>query len=144
MMGRESKSEQARHRLSGTNAVHDATRAAQMFSRDAKLDERDRTRLSVIVEELVTNLYEHGGVTAAQSVELELLSTNEGVTLVLIDPGQAFDPLAAGADGDVMPERGGGAGLKLVRAWARNIDYRVLEGRNRLTLLLPRTDLSPR
>jgi hypothetical protein len=35
------------------------------------------------------------------------------------------------------PDRGGGAGIGLVRAWAQFVDYRITEQGNRLELLLP-------
>ena len=52
------------------------------------------------------------------------------------DPGKPFDPESEMRDREI-PARGGGAGLKLVRAWASQIDYQTSEGLNRLSVRLP-------
>ena len=124
-------------RLSGPTAVHDATVAARRFAESAEIDERDASRLAVVVEELVINLYEHGGLTNEDEFELELSATADAISLLLLAPGDEFDPGRAQQDIGI-PERGGGAGLNLVRAWADRIDYQREEGRNRLAVLLPR------
>lgn len=137
MTRRESNPGEIRLRLSGPSAVHDATRAAQAFAISADLDHIDRSHLCIIVEELVTNLYDHGELEDDDVVELGLSSTAQGVSLILIDPGKQFDPRFAAIDAPV-PDRGGGAGLKLVRSWARLIEYHVADGRNRLAMVIPR------
>lgn len=133
---RESNPGEGRFVLSGPDAVHDATRAAQAFAAYADLDHSDASHLCIIVEELVINLYDHGALGTADVVELTLAPIDGGIALTLTDPGQRFDPSLTDA-GLPTPDRGGGAGLKLLRSWARDIDYRVINGRNRLTLLLP-------
>ena len=133
---RESKSGEVRLSLSGPETVHDATRAARAFAVNADLDHTAAAHLCIIVEELVTNLYDHGELTAADVVDLTLAATATGVRLSLTDSGKRFDPRRAEADSPT-PDRGGGAGLKLLHSWAREINYRVIDGRNHLTLLLP-------
>ena len=133
---RESNPGEVRLSLSGPGAIHDATRAARAYAASAGLDETDAAHLCIIVEELVTNLYDHGGVGAADVVELALAATAVGIRLTLTDPGERFDPRLAGSETPI-PARGGGAGLKLLRSWASSIDYRLVDGRNRLTVNLP-------
>jgi anti-sigma regulatory factor (Ser/Thr protein kinase) len=55
--------------------------------------------------------------------------------LAVSDAGAAFDPRAPSFEGPNL-ERGGGAGLELVRAWAELADYRRRRGRNRVVLLV--------
>ena len=76
-----------------------------------------------------------GGVGAGDAITLELSCTDTGIDLVLVDPGKPFDLRTAALDG-ALPRRGGGAGLKLIRAWASHVDYRTSDGLNRLTLRL--------
>ena len=133
----ESNPESLGLRLSGPTAVHDATVAARQFAERAKVDETDASHLMIVVEELVTNLYEHGGLGWDDLFELELSATDEAISLLLLAPGNPFDPGDAQTDNGI-PERGGGAGLKLVRAWADRIDYQREDGRNRLAVRLPR------
>ena len=49
--------------------------------------------------------------------------------LTIADSGAAFDPTTAGQE-DIIPERGGGAGLALVRNWASSFRYERAEGRD--------------
>lgn len=100
------------------------------------LADDELARLSIIIEELVANLYEHGGVTAEQQVELRLASEPGGIRITILDPGTPFDPRSAPTP-RARPERGGGAGIDMVSAWAEYVDYQVTDKGNRLELLLP-------
>jgi anti-sigma regulatory factor (Ser/Thr protein kinase) len=123
--------------LSGPSAVHDATIAARGFADGGGAGPDDVARIAIIVEELVNNLYDHAelGVTDVFTIELSL--TPAEISLVLIDPGRSFDPRNAALD-EVIPRRGGGAGLRLVRAWASSMEYQSAPGRNRLSLRIAR------
>ncbi|HLO20873.1 MAG TPA: ATP-binding protein [Sphingomicrobium sp.] len=126
-----------RFSLSGPTAVHEATLASKNFSRRARLNEADAARLAIVVEELVTNLYDHGGLGLDDAFEIELSATATNICVVLVDPGTPFDPGLATLNSN-STARGGGAGLRLVRAWATSTDYRSANGLNRLAVLLPR------
>ena len=121
--------------IGGEDAVHEATVAARSFATDAALAGDDAARLCIVVEELVTNLYEHGGVTGGDRVGLTLAREAGGIMIVLTDPGSFFDPRTTG-DGAV-PDRGGGAGVNLARAWTTILAYGSIGGVNELRLLLP-------
>ena len=101
------------------------------------MGEASATRFAVVVEELVTNLYDHGGLTSGDLFELEMSPSAKEVRLVLIAPGKEFDPTAA-PPRVTTSSKGAGAGLKLVRAWSQRIDYHYVDGRNRIELSLPR------
>ena len=133
MSVRESIPAPLRLSLSGATAIHDAIAGTRRYAEDAGIEPSDVTRLAIIVEELVTNLYEHGGLGAEDVFTLEMSCAGPEIDLVLVDPGRPFDPRTAPPAGTVPP-RGGGAGLKLVRAWASEVDYRTSEGLNRLTM----------
>ncbi len=111
--------------------------AARDFASDAELSEDVGARLCIIVEELVINLIEHAGLAVPDQLRLELGWDGCDVTLVLTDPGPPFDPRVAPPPGDLPPERGGGAGLAMVQAWAHIESYVRFSGINRLTLRLP-------
>lgn len=101
------------------------------------MTETEASRLAIVVEELVTNLYDHGGLNDDAVFTIEFSLTTSDLGLVLVDPGKPFDPLSAKFDRPVPP-RGGGAGLNLVREWASQMDYESTAGSNRLRLRLPR------
>jgi serine/threonine-protein kinase RsbW len=99
--------------------------------------ETEASRLAIVVEELVTNLYDHGGLNDEAVFTIELSLTTSDLSLVLADPGEPFDPFPAKFDRPVSA-RGGGAGLNLVREWASQMDYESTAELNRLRLRLPR------
>jgi anti-sigma regulatory factor (Ser/Thr protein kinase) len=133
---RESNPVKLRVRLSGLDAIHDALIAAHSFAERAALDGADASRLAIVVEELVTNLYDHGGLSDADEFEVDLVLNSADVIVTITDPGRPFDARRI-ADDVRLPDRGGGAGLRLVRSWASTIDYRRIDGRNRLVVWLP-------
>ena len=122
--------------ISGATPVTNAIEVARDFALANGVVGHDLSRLCVIVEELIANLYEHGGVGPEEIVELSLARESDGVRIIVIDPGRPFDPRMA-RSGRPRPSRGGGAGIDIVRQWVSRIDYGVTDGCNRLELLVP-------
>jgi len=120
------------------SAVGSAVAATRDFAQSVALAAEPAGRLAIIVEELVANLIDHASLTPADRIELALVHEAGVVQLVLTDPAAPFDPRQAPAVADLPPERGGGAGLALVRAFAESIDYQNQDGRNRLDVRLSR------
>lgn len=116
-------------------AVATAVGMARRFCLAEQLCDDLCARLAIVVEELVTNLEEHGGAPGTP-IGLRLSRRGTSVELVLTDHGARFDPRDAVAS-DVPPERGGGAGILLVLAWATIEGYTSDHGINRLTVILP-------
>ena len=136
MGARDSDLDRITRRVGGRNAASLASDAAREFGHAQWLAEDEVARLCIVIEELVTNLYDHGGLGESDEVELTLSSEADGIGVILIDPGVPFDPWEAPMPVET-PDRGGGAGIGIVRAWAELVDYRVTEQGNRLELLLP-------
>ena len=136
MTPRESRIDRMTRTLCGDQPLHDAVRAAQEFADQLSLSDDERSRLCVIVEELVANLYDHGGVTGEHAVTLELVHEADGIRMTLLDPGTSFDPRTAPPHPPV-PGKGAGAGIDLVRAWSLIVDYRAAPEGNRLELMIP-------
>lgn len=133
MGSRDSKSPSVTIRCNGIEAVHRMVVGAQAFSEECGLESGHGARLAIIVEELVYNLVEHGGIGDDGLIELVLTHERGVVGIALSDSGVAFDLRDAGSERET-PERGGGAGIDLVRAWAEIVDYGSVAGRNRLLL----------
>lgn len=136
MGARDSDLNRISRRIGGRDAVTQASSAARQFGEGQWLGKDELARLCVVIEELVSNLYDHGGVTAGDEIELTLSTEADGIGVVLVDRGVTFDPWQAPRP-EETPERGGGAGIGIVRAWAKLVDYRVTDQGNRLELLLP-------
>lgn len=137
MSPRESYSNAITCVLRGRNAIREAGQAARMFGEAQQLTGDECARLCIIVEELIANLHDHGGLTDQDEVELTLGSEPAGIRIIIADRAKPFDPRSARPQ-TKRPERGGGAGIEIVRTWARLVDYSVRDDGNRLELLLPR------
>jgi anti-sigma regulatory factor (Ser/Thr protein kinase) len=122
--------------LRGKTAVTDASLAARTFGEAQWLTEDECARLCIIIEELVANLFDHGALTDDHEVSLSLAAEPGGIRIVIVDPGAPFDPREAPTPRE-RPDRGGGAGIDIVRAWAQVVDYTPVPEGNRLELLLP-------
>lgn len=129
----DSKSPTVTIRCNGGDAIGRMVAGAQDFSIEAALEPGHAARLAIMVEELVTNLVEHGGVAADGVIELVLTQQDGVVGIALSDTGIAFD-LRTAESGDDVPDRGGGAGIDLIKAWAEIVDYESKGGQNRLLL----------
>lgn len=130
---RESNSPAVLHQLTGEAAPRAASEAARAFADAAGLDALDADRLCIVAEELVMNAVEHGGATrAALSFALE----GGSVSIGLSDNGAPFDMGIAPSD-IVRKDRGGGAGLALIRAWTKLLSSRRSDEANLLMLSMP-------
>lgn len=134
---RESIPDPLRIAISGHSAIHIATQAARDFAKSAGIEGVDASRLAIVVEELATNLYDHGGLGSDDIFEIELSTTAAEVSIIIIDCGKPFDPGSSGRS--TVPARGGGAGLRLLRDWASHTEYVTSASQNRLSVILPRT-----
>jgi anti-sigma regulatory factor (Ser/Thr protein kinase) len=109
---------------------------AWSFSETVGLPADVADQLAIVVEELVANVVEHGGAPEDGLIRLRLARRASAVRIELSDPGTPFDPRAAEFHGP-NAERGGGAGLALVKAWTTIDSWRFRDGRNELVLRLP-------
>lgn len=114
--------------------IGEALAAAHAFAEASRLPPDTAAKLAIIVEELVANIVDHGGAPGTP-VRLGLTPRDGGVAITLIDRGIAFDPRAHVAAAR-PPARGGGAGLRLIRAWTTIEEARRVDDANRLTLFL--------
>jgi anti-sigma regulatory factor (Ser/Thr protein kinase) len=135
MPSRESQTVKQEINVTGPTPLGDAVAATRRYAADQSLAAQDEARLCIIVEELLTNLIEHGG-GIGQSINIELDRAGRAVTVVIEDTGPRFDPRMP-PETDDIPARGGGAGLRLVRAWSKISGYETAGGRNRLKLSVP-------
>ena len=118
------------------SAVSRALAVVGGFIASANCGADAEAKLAIVVEELVANLIEHGNCLCDSEIELELTALGSDIGVTLCDAGTAFDPRAFDSDAHLPPERGGGAGIALVKAWAIITGYECGEGRNILRLVI--------
>ncbi len=110
-----------------------AIAVAWLYADRARLAPETAEPLAILVEEWVLNLIEHGGAAADSQIVLRIARRGDGVRVTVSDGGAFFDPRGV-QTGRPNEERGGGAGIALMQAWSRIVDYRRRGGRNRLVL----------
>ena len=124
MSPRESNPDRLSLRLEGDRAIAQAVEAARSFGQAQRLAGDELARLCIVVEELIANLYDHGGVTERDEVQFALASDPSGIRISITE----------GASDSDQP---GGAGVRLIRAWAELIRYHSSDDGNQLELLVP-------
>ena len=132
----EFESQAVAHLPADGSAVARALGVARAFCDQAAIEADAADRLAIVVEEWIANVTEHGDARPRSRIVLRLARTEALVVLVVTDAGQPFDPRDATFEGPDL-ERGGGAGLELIRAWSRIAAYGRRAGRNRLVLEMP-------
>jgi anti-sigma regulatory factor (Ser/Thr protein kinase) len=126
------------HRAGGdvSDSLHLLLVAAHQFVGVEALDAVMSRRLAIIVEEAVANVLDHGDSARDITITLRLDRDHGRVRVTLEDDSTAFDPRHAAPGAMPNPERGGGAGLALIRAWSDIVAYEHVDGINRLVLKL--------
>lgn len=115
-------------------AVAAVEAVVEAFTLDNDLGPRAEHTLSLVVEELVANVVNHGfrgGEPGQMTVRLSVDA--ESVAGEIVDEGAAFDPSEApppDLDAEIEDRHVGGLGVHLVRKLTRSFEYRRVDGRN--------------
>jgi len=112
---------------------------AERFGEAQQLSDDEVMAINLVLDEVVTNVIDHGFEGIAGEPEIRLTMTLEGDQLMIRveDNGKAFDPLqAAPPDLDLpLEERPvGGLGIHIVRSVMNTVEYDRRGGRNLLTM----------
>lgn len=112
------------------------------------LSPRDLFAVKMTLDELATNLLQHGAVPGVQprlwmSLELD----DRSMRFVVRDNGRRFDPTGVPSAGPLAPTDGplpvGGLGLTLLRGFVRKLAYRYADGWNELRVEYDRGAAAP-
>jgi serine/threonine-protein kinase RsbW len=99
--------------------------------------ERTVFRTRLCVAELAGNVLEHGAPSGHDHIAVTLRHLGDGIGVEFIDCCTPFDPtgeIESGHEISIETLRPGGRGLRLLRAYARDLSYCHDGGRNRVTL----------
>jgi len=118
----------------GPESVHRAVTLAQLFSTTNGLNEVQAAKLAILIEEAVTNLYDHGAIGSGFCGRVDLGGDDGGLLVIVCDSGEPFDLRDVAGIDMPNPERGGGVGLAMIRAWADVVGYSREGAMNRLEL----------
>lgn len=117
--------------------------AIDEFCEQATVPTADGFALQVVIEEVVTNIINHGyGGNTGHTFSLHLSANETSVTVEARDDAPAYDPLTRLEVDTTVPlaEREvGGLGVHLVKKMMPQVSYKRLAGHNILTLTRPLT-----
>lgn len=115
-----------------------ATALVDEFKARHGLADEDANAIHVVLDEILSNSIRHGLAGAASHAIAVTLELSEGEIRVEVeDDGLAYDPTEAPAPvlaGTLGERKPGGLGVAFVRALTDSIEYRRIDGRNRLML----------
>ena len=106
----------------------------------AGLDAAAIQHCELAVDEAMSNIIEHGyrSPGSDQSIEITCITSDEGLTIIIIDSGEAFNPLSNPIPNYLTPlaERTeGGWGIHFIRTLMDKVQYARRDGQNQLTML---------
>jgi anti-sigma regulatory factor (Ser/Thr protein kinase) len=118
---------------------------ARQFLENNGVDEHTVAGVELVVEEAVTNTIRYGyagaPADAERLIELDVQVEPREVHVLIVDDGQAFDPMDA--DALLLPEtlddaQVGGLGLLMIRNTASSMAYERRDGVNRFLVTVAR------
>jgi len=102
------------------------------------LGDEDTNAIHVVLDEILSNSIRHGLAGApSHAIEVNLEHDLALRELEVADDGVAYDPTDAPGpvlEGTLEERTAGGLGMAFVRALTDSIEYRRIDGRNRLVL----------
>jgi anti-sigma regulatory factor (Ser/Thr protein kinase) len=108
------------------------------FAQKAGLSDKDLFALQIIVEELVTNVIDYGGVPAGEhAVRVELSAQDVELVVHLVDRGKEYNPLLREDPDVTLPAEQrpiGGLGVHFCKKLTEAQEYERRDGCNVLTL----------
>ena len=108
------------------------------FAAKAGLSEKDLFALQIVVEELVTNVIDYGGVPAGEHAVRVDLSTADGeLVIAIIDRGREYNPLLREDPDVTLPAEKrpiGGLGVHFCKKLTDSQEYERRDGCNVLIL----------
>ena len=123
------------------NDISEVTRvldALETFSKENDIPSKKAFQLQLVLDELITNIISYGSAGRTNSDIRLSIEIEKGVLIGdLTDNGLPFNPLESELpefSADIQERQVGGVGLKLVRTYVDELEYRHEGGFNRLRL----------
>ena len=101
-------------------------------------------RVHLVVEEVILNIMDYGFDSGTHTIDLNIFSGPDALTLEFIDGGKPFDPLTQGPHPDTQAPIDnrpvGGLGIYLSLTMMDHASYRRDNNKNHLTLIAKREE----
>jgi len=115
-----------------------ATELVDAFKARHGLADEDANAIHIVLDEVLSNSIRHGLAGAASHAIAVTLALAQGeITVEVEDDGVEYDPTQSALPslaGTLDERTEGGLGVTFVRALTDSIEYRRIDGRNRLVL----------
>lgn len=123
-----------------SDGLSQALRMAERFADRTAASRGARTRLLLVVEEVLANVIAHGAAPREGWMDLDLAFTKARIEIRVTDAGVPFDPRVdlptASRDAAVQAGIEGGAGWPMILEWCEIAGYERDADRNHLILSL--------
>jgi serine/threonine-protein kinase RsbW len=113
------------------------TQFLKEFWSAAGLPAAESVKFELALEEVFMNVVMHGSAGADTQVEVSVILSDDGLTLIVENDGPAFDPLllpAPDVAASLEERKVGGLGVFLVRQMMDAVSYRRVAARNQLRM----------
>ncbi|TKB06447.1 ATP-binding protein [Desulforhopalus sp. IMCC35007] len=104
-----------------------------IISKEWKMTKKDVLQLNLVLDELITNIIEHGGGCKKCPIEVSMQKTACQIRVQLTDGGPPFDPTqckSADTTTPVESRKCGGLGILFVHKFSDNCSYNRTDGKN--------------
>ena len=122
-------------KLNGIQRTFDASQEGILEAQSLLEEFGDNPKAAVIQDEIISNIVRCSGT---HTFTVKLIRNGNDLTMVFIDSGKAFDPLADAPEPDVKAsadKRGiGGLGIYMVKKMSKAVSYARVENQNVLTV----------
>ena len=127
---------------SSLDALGEIEQALTEFGAEHEWPEDLLFHVQLTLDELATNVINHGYGASGHSFQITVKSNPEAVQIELVDEARPFDPLQdspqPAIDAGVHERRVGGLGVYIVKELMDEMEYRRENGKNCLTLVKKR------
>lgn len=104
-----------------------------LVSKKWKIPSKETLQLNLILDELITNIIEHGGGCSKCPIEIRMEKTDCHFKVRLSDGGPPFDPTQCKTSDVTLPigkRECGGLGILFIRKFSDYCNYERVKGKN--------------
>lgn len=118
--------------------LHEILGKIEQFATDSRCSTGRLMQFTIIAEELIVNIMSYAYAEGKGPLHIELLESDDSITLILSDDGIEFNPLNADApdrSSSIDKREVGGLGIYMVQKFAERVTYTRLDGKNIFTVV---------